>query len=228
MLINVDDLDNKSKYHCFCADDRNDRLEYFKYFEVATSENSSTSPIDNYSHLLHRFFIMNTHFLLITILALVLTASNAKFVSVAALRESLGDDEFSFSFKKDGISAVNDSGIEAFVIAPPRHRLFGLKDVDVSLVLIIQDSDFVIPFHVHPRGSENYATISGTIEVSTALEVISAFTPRVIVSELPPGHVTSIPQGLPHSVKCISDEPCKYHVFFNTADPGFALAIFED
>lgn len=148
-----------------------------------------------------------------------------KFVSLALERENLTDEEFSFSFMKDGF-LTNLTGIEAYSLAPPlapprRNRLLVMKDVDISLILVVQQPGNVIPWHVHPRGSENYATISGKIQVSMTLEGLVGA--RRIVSKLPPGHATSIPQGLPHSVKCVSDEPCVYHIFFNSADAGFAL-----
>ena len=143
-------------------------------------------------------------------------------MAVGMLRESLADSEFSWSFKKDGLTA-NITGIKAYALAAPRHRLLGMPDVDVTLVRVIQQPGFVIPWHVHPRGSENYATISGTLELSLTLELVTSLTPRKIVSVLPGGHASSIPQGLPHSVKCVSNTPCEYHIFFNTADGGFAL-----
>ena len=165
---------------------------------------------------------MNARYLLIATIGVLFAVSHAKFVSVALQREALADSEFSFSFKDDGVTA-NLTGIQVFAISAPRHRLVGMPDVDVTIVRVIQSPEFVIPWHVHPRGSENYATISGTLQVSMTLELVNSLTPRKIVSKLPGGHATSIPQGLPHSVKCISKEPCEYHIFFNTADGGFAL-----
>ncbi len=165
---------------------------------------------------------MNARYLLITIVGVLLSTSHAKFVSVALQRDKLADSEFSFSFKEDGITS-NITGIEIFALSPPRHRLLGMSDVNVALARVIQSPGFVIPWHVHPRGSENYATISGTLQVSMTLELVNTLTPRKIVSKLPGGHAASIPQGLPHSVKCISKVPCEYHVFFNSADAGFAF-----
>ncbi len=165
---------------------------------------------------------MTARYLLIATVGILLAVSHAKFVSVAIQRDNLADSEFSFSFKEDGITS-NITGIKVFALVPPRHRLLGMPDVDVTLVRVVQSPGFVIPWHVHPRGSENYATISGTLEVSMTLELVNTLNPRKIVSKLPGGHATSIPQGLPHSVKCISKVPCEYHIFFNTADGGFAL-----
>ncbi len=141
-------------------------------------------------------------------------------VSISAIRESLADDEFAFSFKEDGVKA-NFSGIVAYSLAAPRNRLLGMSDVNVNLILVKQQPGHVIPWHVHPRGGENYATISGTIEVSMTLEGLRK--PRKIVSELPPAHAFAIPQGYPHSVKCVSHKPCVYHIFFNAADAGIAF-----
>ena len=170
------------------------------------------------------FHTMNTKLFLILSIVLLCTATQGKFVAVGVQREALADNEFSFSFKDDGIDAVNVTGIDVKLLAPPRHRLLGMSDVDISLVHVVQQPEFVIPWHVHPRGSENYATISGILEISMTLELLTSSAPRKIVSKLPPTHASSIPQGLPHSVKCISIEPCVYHIFFNTADAGFAPA----
>ena len=162
------------------------------------------------------------NFMVVSMLCVLLSVSSAKFMSVAVQRESLADSEFSWSFKKDGLTA-NITGIKTYALAAPRHRLLGMPDVDVTIVRVIQSPGFVIPWHVHPRGSENYATISGTLELSLTLELAGSLTPRKVVSMLPGGHASSIPQGLPHSVKCVSKTPCEYHIFFNTADGGFAL-----
>ena len=158
----------------------------------------------------------------ITLLLLLNVAHGVKFIPLGLERETVADNEFVFSFVKDGL-LLNVSGIKAFQLQPPRHRLLGMRDVGVSLALIIQEPGFVIPLHVHPRGSENYASISGRIEITTTLEGI--FNTRRVVSVLPPAHASSIPQGLPHTVKCVSTVPCVYHSFFNTADPGFARIL---
>ena len=156
-----------------------------------------------------------------TVCMLIGSSVGSKFVSVQAERNSLADQEFSFSFKHDA-RVVNAPGIRIENFSAPRHRLLGMRDVDVSITRIIQQPGRVIDWHVHPRGSENYATLSGHLQVSMLLE--GAVNPRLIVSKLPPAHVFSIPQGYMHTAKCISDKPCVYHVFFNSADPGFANA----
>lgn len=160
-----------------------------------------------------------THF--VTLAILLLGASlEARFVSVGVERETLADSEFSFSFKKDGF-VLNTTGIHAEVLSAPRHRLLGMQDVNVQAVRTVQQPGHVIPWHVHPRGSENYATIAGVIKLSISLEGLAR--PRRVISKLPPAYFTSIPQGIPHTVTCISKTPCVYHIFFNTADGGFAL-----
>lgn len=205
---------------------KNNRKDTYKKLSLKHSvpiHNSHTRPsLTQYSSFYPSSVMMNARYLLIATIGLLLSLSDAKYVSIGMQRESLADDEFSFSFKEDGITA-NITGIKVYALTPPRHRLLGMPDVDVSIVRVVQQPGFVIPWHVHPRGSENYATISGTIQISLTLELVTTLTSRKVVSKLPGGHASSIPQGLPHSVKCISDVPCEYHIFFNTADAGFAL-----
>ena len=168
---------------------------------------------------------MNTramNLLIATILCMAISSSSAsRFVSVATKLNELADNEFSFSFDREAINNTVADGIVFQVIGAPRHTLMGVKDVNIQFVRVLHRSGAVVPWHVHPRGSENFATIVGHIQVSTMLE--GTFNPRRIVSKLPPAHVTSVPQGLPHSVKCISKKDCVYHIFLNNADPGFAL-----
>ena len=157
--------------------------------------------------------------LIAAVLCLAISSSSAsKFVSIAAQRAALADNEFSFSFDKDALNVSITKGIIFQTVGPPRHTLMGLKDVDIVFVRVLHKPGAVVAWHVHPRASENFATIYGKIQVSTLLEGV---IPRKIVAKLPPGHVTSVPQGLPHTVKCISKNECIYHIFFNSADPGF-------
>ena len=158
--------------------------------------------------------------LIATVLCTIVASTSAsKFVSVAVKRDTIPDNEFAFSFDRDAANVSIVKGIVFQTVSAPRHRLMGMKDVDVAFVRVLHKPDAVVPWHVHPRGSENFATIHGTIEVSTMLE--GATTPRRVVAKLPPAHVTSVPQGLPHTVKCISKNECIYHIFFNSADAGF-------
>lgn len=155
-----------------------------------------------------------------TIFLMVGLSSGSKFISIGVAREKLADSEFSFSFKKDGIP-VNATGIRAEALAAPRHRLLGMPDVDVTAVRVVQQPKAVIPWHVHPRSAEHYATIKGVLKVTITLE--GSFSPRRVVSKLPPAYFSSIPQGIPHTVTCISKTPCVYHIFFNSADAGTAF-----
>ncbi len=151
----------------------------------------------------------------------VLQTTARKFKSVAVKRDELADKDFKFSFKRDG-TVVSIGNIRAEFIRPPRHRLLGLKDVDITAIRVFQQSEAVIPWHSHPRGSENYVTMSGTLELTIKLEGL--VNVRKVKSILKPGTVSSIPQGLPHTVKCVSEEKCVYHIFFNSADSGFTPA----
>ena len=171
---------------------------------------------------------MKSSYLLIVFITVLLPPSNTEFVSLGMQRYNLSDSEFSFSFSQDGFSTVNTSGINVYVLAAPRDRLLGMPDVNSVLVRAYQRPGFVIPWHVHPRGCESYATISGTIQITLILELVTAMKPRKIVSKLPSAHAASVPQGMPHSVKCISDDPCEYHTFFNTADPGFVPISYQE
>ena len=150
----------------------------------------------------------------------VSNAAHSEFVSIGEARDKLADEEFSFSFKKDG-AIGGGKGIRLEQLNAKNHRLLGMPDVDVSINRVFQDYKHVIPWHVHPRGSEHYATITGYLQVTITLEGMRK--PRRVVSKLPPGHVAAIPQGIPHTVTCLSRTPCEYHVFFNKADGGFAF-----
>lgn len=46
-------------------------------------------------------------------------------------------------------------------------------------------------------------------------------TVKLVVKE---GEVTVFPQGLAHSIKCVSHYDCVYITFFNSADPGVTSA----
>ncbi len=193
----------------------------YKYSTITVQFRQICIPSDLFTALLN----MNTRFvnaLFVFALGLLCSPSSAySFASIAAKRETLADNEFSFSFLRDAVPVNMSNGIRFDVIGAPRHRLMGMKDVDISFVRVVQPPGSVIPWHVHPRGSENYATISGKLNVRMTLE--GTVSVRRIESILPPSHVTSIPQGLPHSPKCISKDDCVYHIFFNSADAGFAL-----
>ncbi len=156
-----------------------------------------------------------------TLCVLCTSTSGSEFVSVATKRATLGDNEFLFSFLRDAIPLNISAGIRFDVIAAPHHRLLGMKDVDIAFVRAVQPPGSVIPWHVHPRGSENFARISGKLKFRMTLEGTTSVSR--IESILPPAHVTSVPQGLPHSPKCISKDDCITHIFLNSADAGFAI-----
>ena len=155
-----------------------------------------------------------------SIYLIVNMVSATGFVSIGDARNKLADSDFSFSFKKDSL-AKNRSGLLIEQLIPYRNRILSMPDVNVQFARVFQKHRNVIPWHVHPRGCENYATIEGYLQVTITLEGMRK--PRRVVSKLPPGHVLVIPQGIPHTVTCLSKKTCLYHVFFNNADPGFAL-----
>lgn len=155
-----------------------------------------------------------------TICAMVALSSATHYVPLGDAKNSLRDSEFSFSFKKDA-EVVTEKGIHAEFLSAKQHRLLPMPDVDVSFTRVYQEQGHVIPWHVHPRGTENYATIKGHLQVTITLEGFQR--PRRVVSKLPPGHVAVIPQGIPHSATCLSKTPCEYLIFFNKADGGIAF-----
>ena len=155
-----------------------------------------------------------------SICLVVSMVSATEYVTIGDARNKLADSDFSFSFKKDSLSR-NRSGIRTEQLIPYRNRILSMPDVNVQFARVFQEHKNVIPWHVHPRGCENYATIEGYLQVTISLE--GMHRPRRVVSKLPPGHVAVIPQGIPHTVTCLSKKTCVYHIFFNNADSGFAL-----
>ncbi len=65
-------------------------------------------------------------------------SSSSKFVSIAEQRHMLADDEFSFSFFRDGIPLNMANGTRFVVILARFHRLVGMKNVDVACVRVAQ------------------------------------------------------------------------------------------
>lgn len=161
----------------------------------------------------------------ICLLVVLSSATEYPYVNLGLAKENLNDTEFYFSFKKDSRIADKGDGIRRETLIPDDHQLLRMPDVDVSFVRVIQQQGHVIPWHVHPRASEHYATITGLLQVSLTLEGTRA--PRHVVNKLPPGHVGVIPQAIPHSVTCLSTTPCVYHVFFPKGDSGFAFFSTE-
>ncbi|KAK9803531.1 hypothetical protein WJX73_004569 [Symbiochloris irregularis] len=71
--------------------------------------------------------------------------------------------------------------------------------------------------HVHPRASEIYYLINGTLEVGVQEEAPSG---RFLNVNLQPGSNAVIPQGLPHYVYNNACEPANLLQFWDSSDPG--------
>lgn len=95
-------------------------------------------------------------------------------------------------------------------------------DVQTQIVRVFIRAGKSFLTHSHPRSSETLNLIRGVLDVAFTFE--GASNPRVVRNRLRAGESTVFPQGLVHSVRCVSKKDCMYVATFNSADPGFVLA----
>lgn len=93
-------------------------------------------------------------------------------------------------------------------------------DVQTQIVHVTVKGLKHFPNHYHPRGTEYFYMLSGVVRVTMKTE---GRMPQTFVNVLSRNQATVFPQGLIHTIECISKRYCNYASTFNTANPGLVL-----
>lgn len=141
-------------------------------------------------------------------------------------RSELADDDFLIMFR-DSLQTIEDGQISRFASATTFPAL-GLPDVQIGINKVTLFSNKVYPAHTHPRASETLFVLKGEVDVVLALEGKKEKA-RVVKNFLTAGDTAIVPQGLPHSLKCVGRKSCNVLAFYNSADPGKTIGnAFEE
>ena len=159
------------------------------------------------------------------LLAVVVSVASASIPSsgldtAAGIRGALPDSAFRINPAKGIVNTQPDFTTQNANLA--NFPALAGADVQTQIVRVFIRAGQSFLTHSHPRSSEALNLIRGVLDVSFTFEGSS--NPRVVRNRLRAGESTVFPQGLVHSVRCVSKRNCMYVATFNSADPGFVLA----
>ena len=135
--------------------------------------------------------------------------------TAGSVRNALPDSAFKIDPRDGAVTRTADWTSRAATVAD--FPALGGADVQtlVSRTSIRPGKAFIT--HSHPRSSETLYLVRGRLNATFSFEGAS---PRVVTNLLSAGQATVFPQGLVHSVRCVSKSFCEYVATFNSADPG--------
>eukprot|EP00172_Hildenbrandia_rubra_P001653 Plantae.Rhodophyta-Hildenbrandia_rubra.ctg22231.p1 GENE.Plantae.Rhodophyta-Hildenbrandia_rubra.ctg22231~~Plantae.Rhodophyta-Hildenbrandia_rubra.ctg22231.p1 ORF type:complete len:193 (+),score=16.44 Plantae.Rhodophyta-Hildenbrandia_rubra.ctg22231:2242-2820(+) len=120
-------------------------------------------------------------------------------------------------FDPDALPVVNLPGGVTLQAGSVANALsLALPDVQFAFAqgMIPPHADF--PTHTHPGATAFQLNVEGILKI-TIYQEGTALEP--IVFNTKPGQFASIPRGLPHTTRCISDKPCRFTSTFNSPSP---------
>lgn len=128
----------------------------------------------------------------------------------AALNNSLMFDPFA-------LPPINlDGGVVATAGDVDNLPSLALPDVSMAFAQATIPSGQMFPNHVHPLATEMLLNLAGQQRVTITQEL--TLSPLVFTTK--PGQIVTVPQGLPHETKCLSEKPCRFFASFNSPSPG--------
>lgn len=138
--------------------------------------------------------------------------------TVISARASLNASDFKIVPAK-GVLFRTDAFVARIANLAKFPALAG-ADVQTQIVHVTVKRRKRFPNHYHPRGTEYLYMLSGVIRVTMKTE---GRMPQTFVNVLSRNEATVFPQGLIHTIECISKSYCNYASTFNTANPGLVL-----
>ena len=137
------------------------------------------------------------------------------------IREELRNPH-DFLLNFDKATQTEGDGFLAQAANIANFPVFGGQDVQSATNRIFLHSHAAFPTHSHPRATETLFLQQGKLVTQLRQEgLLDGEAVKLIVKE---GEVTVFPQGLAHSIKCVSSCDCVYITYFNSADPGVSAA----
>ena len=136
------------------------------------------------------------------------------------IRADLTNKDFLINYTRAAQS--EGKGFRAQAANVNNFPVFGGQDVQASTNRIFLKYRAFFPIHTHPRATETLYLQKGAVR--TKLRIGGLSEPRVVMLHVKHGQVTVFPQGLAHSIQCLSKTGCIYITFFNSADPGITAA----
>lgn len=136
------------------------------------------------------------------------------------IREKLEDKDFLINYNKAAQTKTNYFLAQA--ASANTFPVLGGQDVQAATNRIFLKYRAFFPTHTHPRATETLYLQKGALRTKLKFEGLSK--PRVVSLKVRHSEVTIFPQGLAHSIQCLSRSGCLYITFFNSADPGITGA----
>ena len=133
--------------------------------------------------------------------------------TVETEREKLSNADYNIN-PRNGV-AVRTPGFTAYLAEIPKFKALGTADVQFGYADIMLKSGQTFPTHYHPRGAEILTVLHGAAQVTFTME-----NGRKVSNRIGWSRVTVIPQGLPHTIKCVSKQNCRMIATLNSAKAG--------